>query len=237
MSLLNNLIEFSTYQPTSLLFCTSPKESNDQKFTKEFRGLISAVTPQRKPSSKSLSKLQLISASAAKIDPRERLLHRMVHKINMKLRKHYLNLFVVLETLKKKDIYLFKAPEKELNKNINQGIVKMLQVQEIMFSKYYANQMKKDCFKGILGYSKSRKAFQIVQNIVNKKIIGIFFKGIKDFANLIEKNEIRIDILIHSIQNINKSLLSFNKNQYFKEFFMKLKSLPSKIPIKKIKQP
>jgi len=57
----------------------------------------------------------------------------------MKLRKHYLNLFVVLETLKKKDIYLFKAPEKELNKNINQGIVKMLQVQEIMFSKYYAN--------------------------------------------------------------------------------------------------
>ena len=95
--------------------------------------------------------------------------------------------------------------------------------------------MKKDCFRGILGYSKSRKAFQIVQNIVNKKIIGIFFKGIKDFANLIEKNEIRIDILIHSIQNINKSLLSFNKNQYFKEFFMKLKSLPSKIPIKKIK--
>jgi len=57
----------------------------------------------------------------------------------MKLRKHYLNLFVVLETLKKKDIYLFKAPEKEVNKNINQGIVKMLQVQEIMFSKYYAN--------------------------------------------------------------------------------------------------
>ena len=57
----------------------------------------------------------------------------------MKLRKHYLNLFVVLETLKKKDIYLFKAPENEVDSTVKQGIVKLLQIQEIMFSKYYAN--------------------------------------------------------------------------------------------------
>ena len=57
----------------------------------------------------------------------------------MKLRKHYLNLFVVLETLKKKDIYLFKAPEKEVDSTVKQGIVKLLQIQEIMFSKYFAN--------------------------------------------------------------------------------------------------
>lgn len=42
MSLLNNLIEFSTYQPTSLLFCTSPKDNTDTKFAQEFRGLVSA---------------------------------------------------------------------------------------------------------------------------------------------------------------------------------------------------
>lgn len=95
--------------------------------------------------------------------------------------------------------------------------------------------MKKECFRGILGYSKNRKAYQIIRKIINKKIIGIGFKEIKAFANLVEKNEIRIDILIHSIQNINKSSLSFNKTQYFKIFFTKLKSQPSKIPAKKSK--
>lgn len=109
----------------------------------------------------------------------------MVHKINMKLRKHYYNLFVVLETLKKKDIYLFKAPEKEASTNVKQGIGKLLQVQEIMFSKYYANEMKKECFKDIVSFSKSKKAFQIIQKIMNKKIIGICFKEIKGFASLI----------------------------------------------------
>lgn len=44
--------------------------------------------------------------SSAKIDPRERLLHRMVHKISMKCRKHYYNFFVVLENLKKNNIWL-----------------------------------------------------------------------------------------------------------------------------------
>ena len=95
--------------------------------------------------------------------------------------------------------------------------------------------MKKECFRGILGYSKNRKAYQIIRKVINKKIIGIGFKEIKAFANLVEKNEIRIDILIHSIQNINKSSLSFNKAQYFKDFFTKLKSQPSKIPPKKLK--
>lgn len=80
----------------------------------------------------------------------------------MKLRKHYYNLFVVLETLKKKNIFLFKAPSQEVSTNFNQGITKLLQVQEIMFSKYYANDVKKECFKGIVAYSKNRKAFQII---------------------------------------------------------------------------
>lgn len=44
--------------------------------------------------------------SSAKINPRERLLHRMVHKISMKCRKHYYNFFVVLENLKKNNICL-----------------------------------------------------------------------------------------------------------------------------------
>lgn len=70
---------------------------------------------------------------------------------------------------------------------------------------------------------------------MSKKIVGLYYKHIKAFANLIEKNEIRIDILIHSIQNINKSLLSFNKLQYFKDFITKLKPKPNKIPIKTIK--
>ena len=70
---------------------------------------------------------------------------------------------------------------------------------------------------------------------MNKKIIGVCFKEIKAFASLIEKNEIRIDILIHSVQNINKSLLSYNKIQYFKDLFAKLKSQPSKIHPKKFK--
>lgn len=112
----------------------------------------------------------------------------MVHKINMKLRKHYYNFFVILETLKKKDINLFIAPSKKVSTNLNQGIVKLQQVQEIMFSKYYANDLKKECLRGLMAYSKSTKAFQAIQKIMNKKIISIYFKQIIAFANAVEKN-------------------------------------------------
>lgn len=62
------------------------------------------ITPEKRTASKSLTKLDLLSFSNTKIDPKERLLHRMVHKVNMKIRKHYYNFFVVLENLKKKNV-------------------------------------------------------------------------------------------------------------------------------------
>jgi hypothetical protein len=111
----------------------------------------------------------------------------MVHKINMKLRKHYYNFFIILETLKKKDIYLFTAPSKKVSANLNQGIVKLQQVQEIMFSKYYANDLKKECLRRLMAYSKNTKAFQVIKKNINKKIISISFQQIIAFANSDEK--------------------------------------------------
>lgn len=70
------------------------------------------VTPEKRPASKSLTKLDLLSFSNTKIDPKERLLHRMVHKVSMKVRKHYYNFFVVLENLKKNNITLY-SPKKD----------------------------------------------------------------------------------------------------------------------------
>lgn len=43
-----------------------------------------------------------IYSSDTKIDPKERLLHRLAYKLEMKCRKHYYNFFVKLENMFKK---------------------------------------------------------------------------------------------------------------------------------------
>lgn len=75
MNLLSNLLEFSHYQPTSLMFCESPKDVSLDRNTKELRNMMSArkeetVTPEKRTVSKSLSKLDLLSLSNTKIDPK-----------------------------------------------------------------------------------------------------------------------------------------------------------------------
>lgn len=74
--------------------------------------------------------------SSAKIDPRERLLHRMVHKISMKCRKHYYNFFVVLENLKKNNIWL-KDTAIGVGEGMKNGLAKLSQVQEVLYSKHF----------------------------------------------------------------------------------------------------
>lgn len=83
--------------------------------------------------------------SSAKIDPRERLLHRMVHKINMKCRKHYYNFFVVLENLKKNNVYL-KEEGKVVSEGLKNGFAKLNQLQQILYSKHFEHSLKKTAF-------------------------------------------------------------------------------------------
>lgn len=59
-----------------------------------------------------------------KIDPRERLIHRMVHKLQMKCRKQYYYFFVVLEDLKRNNIRRCKP---ELPKTIISKITSAVQ--------------------------------------------------------------------------------------------------------------
>ena len=89
-----------------------------------------------------------MSMSSAKIDPRERLLHRMVHKISMKCRKHYYNFFVVLENLKKNNIWL-KDSAKVVGEGVKNGFAKLNQLQEILYSKHFEYSLKKASFGAI----------------------------------------------------------------------------------------
>ena len=60
---------------------------------------------EQRPASKSLSKISIFANNpTAKVDPRERLLHRLVYKLEMKCRKLYYNFFVRLENIKSKPI-------------------------------------------------------------------------------------------------------------------------------------
>ncbi len=77
MDLLTNLLEFSDHKSSSMLFCLSPKETQQQdKNMKQLKNLMSerkdeCITPERKVTSKSLSKLDLLTLSSnAKIDPK-----------------------------------------------------------------------------------------------------------------------------------------------------------------------
>ena len=114
MSILSNLLEFSTLQSTSLTLCPSPEnpsfpslELSQKTASKESD---TSLGEKKRPASKSLSKLSFFS-SIPKIDPKERILHRLVYKLSMKCRKHYYTFFVMLEHLKKKNIWMKNEAE------------------------------------------------------------------------------------------------------------------------------
>lgn len=178
MNLLSNLLEFSHNQPSSLMFCESPKELNLDKNTKQLRNMMSArkdvaSTPERRTSSKSLSKIDLLSFSNTKIDPRQRLLHRMVHKLSMKCRKYYYNFFVVLENLQKKNITLYPQAKQKQQENpkIEMGFAKISQLHEILFSKYFSNMLKRSAFQVIVQWGRRKHALTKISKIIDKKII------------------------------------------------------------------
>ena len=50
--------------------------------------------------------MNFFSNTDIKIDPKQRCLHRIAHTINKKFKKNYFSFFVILETMKNKNIYL-----------------------------------------------------------------------------------------------------------------------------------
>ena len=86
-------------------------------------------------SSKSLTKMNLFS-NLAKIDPKERILHRLVYKLESKRRKIFFNFFVKLENYNKPSLSTKKKSSEE-NKNIPIAVEKINQINSILFSKYF----------------------------------------------------------------------------------------------------
>lgn len=65
-------------------------------------------------SSRSLSKI-MAEKPQAPIDPKTRILHRISHLLSMKCKKHYYTFWVILETLRKKNLRLNIKGEFEKN--------------------------------------------------------------------------------------------------------------------------
>lgn len=134
----------------------------------------------------------------------------------MKCRKHYYNFFVVLENLKKKNISLY-TPLKEKpanNVKIENGVSKLGQIYLILFSKYFSTSLKKSAFKALLKWGQNKTAFIELIKTINKKYIYGGFKTIQQFSKKVEKEEIRMDILVDSIHHIERSINNFHKIMY-----------------------
>lgn len=82
MSLLSNLIEFGNIQSTTLELCQSPKTMQ----TPYCPPIMSAQkqttseSDRQRPASKSLTKMSFFT-SVQKIDPKERIIHRLIYKL------------------------------------------------------------------------------------------------------------------------------------------------------------
>ena len=156
MNILSNLVEnCGDYESSSLLLCLSPKSQTASEKPKE--RLSSCVAKKTSTylerSSKSLTKMNLFS-NLAKIDPKERLLHRLTYKLEGKVKKHYYNFFIKLENFKKnaqkEAVNKVKEVEKEKKKiqsrKLQSAVEKLNQVNSILFSKYFENSAKKNVF-------------------------------------------------------------------------------------------
>lgn len=86
-------------------------------------------------------------SSDPKIDPKERLLHRLAYKMEMKCRKHYYNFFVKLENISKKVAASNNKPKASPSPKLAAAIEKTSQVSAILFSKYFEREMKKLGFR------------------------------------------------------------------------------------------
>lgn len=209
MSLLNNLLEFSNMQSTSLFFCESPKDSVPRP--KELKQLLSArkedeVTPEKRMASKSLTKMNLFSG--AKVDPKERLLHRMVHKLEMKRRKYYYNFFVVLENLKKNNVYRCVPPAKT-TPQMSVGLAKLDQIAEILRLKYFDSALKKAAWRGISDSARDRWAIGRLIKVINRCKTAQFLKQMVAYSKKLEKEEMRLEILAASIKTIEIALKKY----------------------------
>ena len=109
MSLLSNLVLFGNGESTSLDLCQSPKAFQPPYFPPLMSAQKQPIpeSDRPRPASKSLSKMTFFSP-VQKIDPKERLIHRLFYKLEMKCRKHYYNFFVKLENIKKKYLRILK---------------------------------------------------------------------------------------------------------------------------------
>ena len=68
----------------------------------------------------------------------------------MKKRKHFYNVFVVLENLKKNNVYrCITVPIIINEEKFKNGIGKVVQLEQILYSKYYEGAMKKIAFVNI----------------------------------------------------------------------------------------
>lgn len=90
-------------------------------------------------------------ASNQKIDPKERIIHRLVYKLEMKCRKHFYNFFVKLEHFKKKPV---KPVINKLDLLLPQFCQRMGQICVLLYSKYFERSHKKEAFESILKLAK-----------------------------------------------------------------------------------
>lgn len=118
MSILSNLVQHYDGQHFgSLLFCQSPREQPSIQDTKDRLSCTAKTTSlgNIERSAKSLSKMDL-NRFVGKVDPKERILHRIVYKLEMKCRKQYYNFMVKLENFNKSQHRSIKNKHKNIEK-------------------------------------------------------------------------------------------------------------------------
>ena len=105
-----------------------------------------------------------VFANSTKINPKQRILHRLTYRLEGKIKKIYYNVFIKLENIKKnaqkeakkeaKDaengqqqvIDAEKGQKKIKTKNIENAVEKLNQVNSILFSKYFEHVAKRSVF-------------------------------------------------------------------------------------------
>jgi hypothetical protein len=80
MIILSNLIQFGNLQSTTLELCQSPKNMPYYPPISSAQKLAVPESDRLRPASKSLSKMSFFT-SVQKIDPKERIVHRLFYKL------------------------------------------------------------------------------------------------------------------------------------------------------------
>ena len=204
MSLLSNLIQFGNIQSTTLELCQSPKtmQTPYSPPIMSAQKLAVSESDRQRPASKSLTKMSFFT-SVQKIDPKERIIHRLIYKLQMKCRKHYYNFFVRLQNFKKKPVSMKNSKLLAILPNVLQ---KLNQTSELLFSKYFSRTLLKESFLKIRRIAQIKEGLRKISKLTISRKAQECFSKIVLHSKQMQKNHIRIDILVSSLKTIEAAM-------------------------------